>query len=97
MKAYASMTNTDLVNVLKAVEANTSARTSPDPLQRVVNDLQAHQIEAEIQNRELRDAMQQLEESRERYARRRRRDPGDQSYGHEHVRPASRGAYRHTV
>jgi len=68
MNVYTRMTKTDLVNVLKAIEANVSARASPDPLQRVVNDLQAHQIEIEIQNRELCEAMQHLEESRERYS-----------------------------
>jgi diguanylate cyclase (GGDEF)-like protein len=43
------------------------ALDAADP-RRVVQDLQIHQIELELQNRELRAAQQALEESRDRYA-----------------------------
>ena len=40
----------------------------PGDPRRVIHDLQLHQIELEIQNRELRSAQQALEESRDAYA-----------------------------
>ncbi|WP_295581990.1 PAS domain-containing sensor histidine kinase [uncultured Lamprocystis sp.] len=52
----------ELLDVLRR-----EARDSTDS-GRVVQDLQIHQIELELQNRELREAQQALEESRDRYA-----------------------------
>ncbi len=44
------------------------AALSPEEVQRLVHDLEVHQIELEMQNRQLREAQEQLEASRDRYA-----------------------------
>src|SRR5438105_548083 len=67
MKDYARMTKTELVGLLKALETN-ERQQSADQLQRVVSELQVHQVEIELQNRDLREAQQALEQSRDRYA-----------------------------
>lgn len=40
----------------------------PDERERLIHDLEVHQVELQAQNRELREAQQQLEQSRARYA-----------------------------
>ena len=44
------------------------AALSPEEVQRLVHELEVHQIELEMQNRQLREAQEQLEASRDRYA-----------------------------
>ena len=44
------------------------AALSPEEVQRLVHDLEVHQIELEMQNRQLREAQEQLGASRDRYA-----------------------------
>src|SRR4051794_20384188 len=72
MTDYTKMTKAELISVLKALEARTelqaAAPSRPEKFQQIVNDLQVHHVELEIQNRELRDTQQLLEESRDRYA-----------------------------
>src|SRR4030095_15007613 len=45
----------------------TSAGSEAEP-RRLIHDLQVHQVELEMQNRELRESRELLEESRSRYA-----------------------------
>jgi len=54
----------DLLDALRREAVNAAAVADPA---RIVHDLQVHQIELELQNRELRAAQQALEESRDRY------------------------------
>jgi two-component system cell cycle sensor histidine kinase/response regulator CckA len=44
------------------------AALSPEEVQRLVHELEVHQIELEMQNSQLREAQEQLEASRDRYA-----------------------------
>jgi PAS domain S-box-containing protein len=53
----------DLVRDLVALEAHSDASTA-----QLLRELQTHQIELEMQNHALREAQQQLEETRDRYA-----------------------------
>ena len=57
--------NRSLTDMLAALRREALAPSDPG---RVIQDLQIHQIELEMQNRELRAAQQALEESRDRYA-----------------------------
>lgn len=65
MVTIRDLSDTSLTEVLAALRLE--ARDLADP-RRVIQDLQVHQIELELQNRELRAAQQALEESRDRYA-----------------------------
>ena len=65
MATFTELTNRSLAELLDALRRE--ARYPSDHA-RVLHDLQVHQIELELQNRELRAAQQALEESRDRYA-----------------------------
>jgi signal transduction histidine kinase/CheY-like chemotaxis protein len=58
------MSKAELIRALESLE---STLTGQDELKRVVRELQRHQIELEMQNRELREAQQALEQSHHRY------------------------------
>ena len=63
---YDAMTREQLIARLRAVE--TRGGQSGDEVQALIHDLEVHQIELEIQNRELRESQSLLEESRDRLA-----------------------------
>jgi len=65
MATFTTLTDRSLADLLDALRRE--ARY-PSDYARVLHDLQVHQIELEMQNRELRAAQQALEESRDRYA-----------------------------
>lgn len=66
MPDYGKMSREELVSLLESMEAGLSK--GGDEAQLLLYDLQVHKIQLEIQNRELREAHAQLEESRNRYA-----------------------------
>lgn len=66
-------TNPDFEDLRKRAEAlarsstDSSTAPTPDAYRQVIQELQIHQIELELQNEELRDTQRALEESRTRY------------------------------
>ena len=66
MLQYEKLTRAELIRQLRSLEALPDAGTGE--LRRLVYELQVQQVELETQNRELREAQQALEESRNRYA-----------------------------
>jgi PAS domain S-box-containing protein len=62
-RRYDEMSKEELIDALRALD-----ETPPDDATRLIHELRVHQIELEMQNRQLREAQQLLEESRSRYA-----------------------------
>lgn len=67
MTRHDNLSRADLIRLLSDAEAALDGGGG-DETQRLLHDLQLHQIELEIQNRDLRQAQAELEESRHRYA-----------------------------
>ncbi|HKX30281.1 MAG TPA: hybrid sensor histidine kinase/response regulator [Blastocatellia bacterium] len=72
---YEKMTKAELIKLLQALQgpqgsepSGSRSRSTADESPRLRQELQIHQIELEMQNRELQEAQQQLEASRDRYA-----------------------------
>lgn len=65
-KSLEKMTKAELIEALKSLQA--LGQRPPDQLRRTLHELEVHQVELEMQNRELRETQQLLEESRNRYA-----------------------------
>lgn len=62
------LSQSDLHRRLEALQTRLGDHPQKDDIQRLLEDLQLHQIELELQNRELRDAHHALEQARDRYA-----------------------------
>lgn len=68
MVTFDKLSNVQLQHRLGALQESLDRQPSTVDTPRILEDLQIHQIELELQNRELREAQQQLEQARDRYA-----------------------------
>lgn len=65
---YEKMSKEELIQALKTLQERIESDIPDDDQKRLVYDLQVHQVELEMQNRELQEVQQELETSRNRYA-----------------------------
>jgi len=65
---YTNMNRDELIRRLKSLQAVDIEKATGDKLQKTVHELEVHQIELEMQNRQLQEVQHELEESRNRYA-----------------------------
>jgi PAS domain S-box-containing protein len=65
---YEKLSREELLKLLRELTLPAAGPDGQPPTERLLHELQVHQIELEMQNRELRDAQGALEESRNRYA-----------------------------
>ncbi|MEQ8189930.1 MAG: ATP-binding protein [Candidatus Eremiobacterota bacterium] len=68
METYENMTREELIKSLMEMEDIKNKETSANELKKTMHELHVHQIELEMQNRELKEAREELEYSRNRYA-----------------------------
>ncbi len=66
--ALEEWTKDELIAAIRSLERQPWTAANVADAESVLHELRVHQIELEMQNRELREAQQQLEESRSRYA-----------------------------
>ncbi|MFA9460912.1 GAF domain-containing protein [Thiohalorhabdus methylotrophus] len=64
---FSTWSREDLIARLRHLEADLAAESSPEDYRRMLYELQVHQIELEMQNREMRELRSQLEDSRDLY------------------------------
>jgi PAS domain S-box-containing protein len=68
VKTYEEMSKEELIAALRERTQSAELQAPRSDPMRLINELQVHQIELEMQNRELREAQQLLEDSRRIYA-----------------------------